>query len=135
MRGLDTTQKFGSLFMFPRVCHYSGGYGQSHFDMVTAIAGCIEHGTAPDRIMTTKYSGDNEQQPGAPTGESESGVDDDASVIQTNVSGANGIQPNTTPVGTNQCAGFIMPTGGNPNKASGAVIRTLPAYPYPWCAN
>jgi len=31
----------------------------------------------------------------------------------------------------NQTTGQILPTGGNPYNASGTVIRTLPAYPYP----
>ncbi len=31
----------------------------------------------------------------------------------------------------NQTVGQILPTGGNPYNASGTVIRTLPAYPYP----
>jgi hypothetical protein len=34
-------------------------------------------------------------------------------------------------MGTNQSAGHILPTGGKPNNASGTVILTLPAYPYP----
>jgi hypothetical protein len=34
MGGLDATQKFARLFMFPGVYHCGGGYGPSHFDMV-----------------------------------------------------------------------------------------------------
>ncbi len=69
-----------------------GGYGPSYFDMVMAITSWVEHGTAPGKIMAIKYSNDNEQRPGASTGEikskSKSGVD--TNVTQSNVSRANG---------------------------------------------
>ena len=52
MGGLDATQKFARLFLFPGVYYCGGGYGPSHFDMVTAITAWVEHGTAPDKMIT-----------------------------------------------------------------------------------
>jgi hypothetical protein len=71
MGGLDATQDFAQLLMFPDIYHRGGGYGPSHFDMVAAITAWVEHGIAPDKIMTTQYNNDFEQQAGALTGENE----------------------------------------------------------------
>jgi hypothetical protein len=105
MSGVDATQKFARLFMFPGVYNCGGGYGPSHFDMVTAITAWVEHGTAPDKIIAVQYSGDSQQQQMSPTP--------------------------PAPISGNQTSGQILPTGGNPYSASGKVIRTLPVYPYP----
>lgn len=49
MEGLNATHKFAQLFMFPGVYHCGGGYGHSHFDMVTAVTAWVEHDTASDK--------------------------------------------------------------------------------------
>ena len=110
MGGLEATQKFARLFMFPGVYHCSGGEGPSHFDLVTAIVNWVEGGTAPDQIVAIRYSGDSAGQgggfanPGAPS--------------------AGGTPGAGVPKGA--------PAGGAPSTATtGAVVRTLPAYPYP----
>jgi hypothetical protein len=81
--------------------------------MVTATTAWVEHGAAPDMIMAVQYSSDGQQQFGAtpPGGPNNNGT-------QSATSG-------------NKSLGQILPTGGNPISASGKVIRTLPAYPYP----
>lgn len=107
MGGLDATQKFARLFMFPGVYHCGSGYGPSHFDMVIAITAWVEHGNAPNKIMAVRYSSDNQQQ---------------------QQSGPTPLVPTT---GNKTSAGQILPTSGNPIGGSGKVIRTLPVYPYP----
>ena len=41
------------LFMAPGVGHCRGGEGPSAFDMVTALEDWVEHGKAPDQIVTS----------------------------------------------------------------------------------
>jgi Tannase and feruloyl esterase len=130
MGGLDATQNFARLFMLPGVYHCGGGYGPSHFDMVTAITAWVEYGIAPDKIMALQYSSDAEQQFGAPTGRSEpnnNGTTSSSSAMPQ----ATGNQSDVAPMSGNQTTGQILSAGGNPYNASGTVIRTLPAYPYP----
>jgi hypothetical protein len=84
--------------------------------MVTAITAWIEHGAAPDKIIAVQYSSDGQQQqivakPADGPNNNDNGTQSSASGIKT--------------------SGQILPTGGNPYSASGKVIRTLPAYPYP----
>jgi feruloyl esterase len=62
MGGLDTTQKFVRLFMFPGVYHCGGGYGPNHFDMVNAITAWVEHGIPPDKIIAYQYKSDDGEQ-------------------------------------------------------------------------
>jgi hypothetical protein len=101
MGELDTIQKFARLFMFPGVYHCGGGYGPSHFDMVTTITAWVEHGTAPNKIRAIQYSSDGQQQ------QQQSGPTP------------------STPMTGNKTSGQILPTGGNPISGSGKVIRTL----------
>jgi Tannase and feruloyl esterase len=58
MGGLQATQQFARLFMFPGVYHCSGGEGPSHWDMVTAITDWVERGVAPTQIVATQYESD-----------------------------------------------------------------------------
>jgi len=109
MGELDATQNFARLFMFPGVYHCGGGYGPSHFDMVTAISAWVEHGIAPDKIMAIQYSSDGGQEVGATSNDG------------------------PKPKSGKQTTGQILPTGGGSNSTSGKVIRTLPAYPILWC--
>ena len=110
MGGQGATQKFARLFMFPGVYHCSGGYGPSHFDLVTPIVNWVENGVAPDQIIAVQYDTDSSGQgggfanPGGPQG----------------MSGAAGTPPAGAPSGS-------LP----PTTATGNVVRTLPAYPFP----
>ena len=58
MGGLEATQRFARLFMFPGVYHCSGGEGPSHWDMVTPITDWVERGVAPEQIVATQYESD-----------------------------------------------------------------------------
>jgi feruloyl esterase len=60
MGGQEATQRFARLFMFPGVYHCSGGYGPSHWDMVTPITDWVERGVAPTQIVATQYESDAE---------------------------------------------------------------------------
>ena len=58
MGGLEATQRFARLFMFPGVYHCSGGEGPSHWGMVTPITDWVERGVAPEQIVATQYESD-----------------------------------------------------------------------------
>ena len=51
--GLQSTQKFARLFMFPTVYHCGGGYANSSFDLVYPMVQWVENGTAPGQITAT----------------------------------------------------------------------------------
>jgi feruloyl esterase len=44
--------------MFPGVYHCSGGYGPSHWDMVSLITDWVERGVAPTQIVASQYESD-----------------------------------------------------------------------------
>jgi hypothetical protein len=54
MGGLQETQEFARLFMFPSVYHCGGGYGPSQFDMVAPLVAWVEQGIAPDKIIASQ---------------------------------------------------------------------------------
>ena len=116
MGGLDATQRFARLFMFPGVYHCSGGEGPSHWEMVTPITDWVERGVAPEQIVATQYESDV-----ATTG----GGFENPTEIEASPSGAP-VSPAATP------SGPIQPPGGPSDEApSGGAVRTLPAFPYP----
>ena len=47
------------LFMVPGMGHCGGGEGATNFDMVTALEAWREHDAAPERVIATKYAGNN----------------------------------------------------------------------------
>jgi hypothetical protein len=68
--GLRRTQDFYRLFMVPGMLHCGGGPGPNNFgqgtpladadhDVVKALEQWVEHGIAPDRIVSTKFVNDN----------------------------------------------------------------------------
>src|SRR6266487_3025327 len=102
----SATQQFARLFMFPGVYHCGNGYGPYHFDLVTTITNWVEHGTAPSKIITTRYSSDSSQP-------------------------SQGGPPPSNTSSTKPPAGQVQPTGGNATQTTGTVVRTLPIFPYP----
>ena len=56
---LETTQNFFRLFLAPGVLHCGGGPGPNVFDTLTPLVEWVEQGTAPERIVATKFAGDN----------------------------------------------------------------------------
>ncbi len=56
---LRETQEFYRLFLAPGVLHCGGGPGPNVFDTVSPLVQWVEHGVAPERIVATKYVGDN----------------------------------------------------------------------------
>ncbi len=73
---LEETQKFYRLFMLPGVGHCGGGPGPNNFgeemqiavspdpehDVVTALMQWVEKGTAPEKLITTKFNNDDPKQ-------------------------------------------------------------------------
>jgi feruloyl esterase len=73
---LAATQKFYRLFMLPGVGHCGGGPGPYNFgqetqtavsddpehDAVSALMAWVEHGTAPQKLIATRFKGDNPKQ-------------------------------------------------------------------------
>jgi hypothetical protein len=57
MGGLGRTQQFARLFMLPGVAHCGGGEGPDSFDGLSAVVDWAEHGTAPDKLVTSKLDG------------------------------------------------------------------------------
>ena len=68
--GLRRTQDFYRLFMAPGMLHCGDGPGPNNFgqgivladadhDVVKALERWVEHGIAPDRIVATKFMGDD----------------------------------------------------------------------------
>jgi Tannase and feruloyl esterase len=45
--------EFFRLVMLPGVLHCTGGLGPSQFDSITPLVDWVEHGTAPDRLVST----------------------------------------------------------------------------------
>ena len=116
MGGLEATQRFARLFMFPGVYHCSGGEGPSHWGMVTPITDWVERGVAPEQIVATQYESDVATAGGGFENPTE---------IEASPTGAP-VTSVATPSGPTQ------PPGGRSDEApSGAVVRTLPAFPYP----
>lgn len=58
MGGLESTQPFARLFMFPGVYHCSGGEGSRHWDMLGPIIGWVERDEAPMQIVATQSESD-----------------------------------------------------------------------------
>src|SRR6266446_3740980 len=56
---LQRTQDFYRLFLAPGVLHCGGGPGPNVFDTLTPLVEWVEQGTAPERIVATKFAGDN----------------------------------------------------------------------------
>lgn len=113
MGGLEATQEFARLFMFPGVYHCSGGYGPSHFDMVTPITAWVEQGEAPAQIITSQYASDLATAGG--------GFENPTEIQGTPASARQ------SPIATPEDAGEDTREPG----AAAEVIRTLPAFPYP----
>ena len=55
---LHETKDFYRLFMVPGMQHCTGGPGPSRFDTLTALEQWVEHGTAPDKIITSHVAAD-----------------------------------------------------------------------------
>jgi feruloyl esterase len=54
MGGLQRTQEFAQLFMFPSMYHCAGGYGPNQFDMVASMVAWVERGVAPSTIVASQ---------------------------------------------------------------------------------
>lgn len=54
---------FYRLFMVPGMGHCGGGPGPNHFDMLRSLERWVERGVAPQRIVASKFEGDDPQQP------------------------------------------------------------------------
>ncbi len=55
---LRNVQKFYRLFMIPGGGHVTGGSGPNSFDALSAVRAWVERGTAPEKIVATKYVND-----------------------------------------------------------------------------
>jgi len=116
MGGLEATQRFARLFMFPGVYHCSGGEGPSHWDMVTPITDWVERDVAPTQIVAIQYESDVATAGG--------GFENSTDIAATPAGTTSSIA--ATP------SGQAQPPGGQADEAlSGAVVRTLPAFAYP----
>lgn len=51
--GLDATQAWARLYMFPGLGHCSGGPGPNQFDLLTPMEEWVERGIAPEAIVAT----------------------------------------------------------------------------------
>jgi feruloyl esterase len=51
--GLQSTQQFARLFLFPTVYHCGGGYANSSFDVLYPMVQWVEQGVAPSQITAT----------------------------------------------------------------------------------
>lgn len=116
MGGLEATQRFARLFMFPGVYHCSGGEGPSHWDMVTPITDWVERGIAPSEIVATRYESDVATAGG--------GFENPTHLAATPAGG-------TAPAGATPANPAQTPGGPRDEAPSGRVVRTLPAFPYP----
>jgi feruloyl esterase len=61
--GYDKTGRNVRLFMVPNMQHCGGGSGPNVFDALTALAGWVEQGKAPDAIQATHFAGNDWRQP------------------------------------------------------------------------
>jgi feruloyl esterase len=59
---LERTRRFARLFMAPGVGHCGGGDGPNVFDTFAPLVQWVESGTAPDRIIATKFVNDQPAQ-------------------------------------------------------------------------
>ncbi|MFZ1993723.1 MAG: tannase/feruloyl esterase family alpha/beta hydrolase [Solirubrobacteraceae bacterium] len=59
MGGLNSTQQFARMFLFPTVAHCGGGYAASSFDLVYPMVQWVENGSAPSQITATDTVGAN----------------------------------------------------------------------------
>ena len=73
---LEETERFYRLFMLPGVGHCGGGPGPNNFgqetqiavspdpehDVVSALMQWVERGTAPEKLITTKFNNDDPKQ-------------------------------------------------------------------------
>jgi pimeloyl-ACP methyl ester carboxylesterase len=57
MGGLNSTEGFARLFLFPTVAHCGGGYANSSFDVVYPMVQWVEQGNAPTEIDATDTIG------------------------------------------------------------------------------
>ena len=53
MGGLDSTERFARMFVFPTVAHCGGGYANSSFDVVLPMVQWVEQRKAPSEIDAT----------------------------------------------------------------------------------
>lgn len=53
--GGAATQRHVRLFMVPGMAHCTGGPGPDEFDMLSHLDAWVERGTAPDRVVASKY--------------------------------------------------------------------------------
>jgi tannase/feruloyl esterase len=67
--GVEAVDQFARLYMVPGMSHCLGGPGPNGFDMLAALDGWVEHGTAPDRVVASKYKNDYAQFLNLPTGD------------------------------------------------------------------
>jgi feruloyl esterase len=113
MGGLEATQQFARLFMFPGVYHCSGGEGPSHWDMTTPIVEWVERGAAPAQIVASQYESDVSTSGG--------GFENPTDVVPS----PSGAPSSTAPKPSGQ------PAAKTDETPSGNVVRTLPAFTHP----
>jgi feruloyl esterase len=53
MGGLQSTEQFARMFLFPTVAHCGGGYASSSFDPLYPMVQWVENGSAPSQITAT----------------------------------------------------------------------------------
>jgi len=59
MGGLQATQQFARLFMFPGVYYCTGGHGPDTFDLFSPLHDWVEKGIAPQKVIAGKKNGDD----------------------------------------------------------------------------
>ncbi len=108
--GAATAQGFERLYLMPGMYHCSGGEGPSRFDLLTPLMAWVEHGEAPEAIVTHQA---------APRAHSDFG------------------QPGAGPRAAGAGAG-VPPSGAAPPQEmdlqGNASARSRPVYPYPYIA-
>lgn len=66
--GAKETDEFARLFMVPAMGHCFGGPGPNAFDSLAVLDAWVESGSAPDRIVASKYANDLAPLLNMPTG-------------------------------------------------------------------
>ena len=66
--GADEVDQFARLFMVPAMGHCFGGPGPNAFDSLAVLDAWVESGSAPDRIVASKYANDLAPLLNMPTG-------------------------------------------------------------------
>lgn len=66
--GVDEVDQFARLFMVPAMGHCFGGPGPNAFDSLAVLDAWVESGSAPDRIVASKYANDLAPLLNMPTG-------------------------------------------------------------------